>query len=185
VVGLVTVIRVEARHQRAAEAAASEQMRMRVTAQNRIRERLAELQESARKAVARQELQAIALERISLETQARGMAMQPLDLQRGVDHARWERWLRSFTPMAPLLIAGLLLFFGAGSKWIQGRQWFVVAVSVACAVWLWVVLHPDVLVKGLDAAMGVSRRTGPSLAEEHQVQAAPAPLQAVPQPSHP
>jgi hypothetical protein len=153
--------------------------------QARVNEGLRVLRERALRPTSDAERETIALERIALEKEAQDIATRPADLERGVARAEWKFWLRTLSPVAPLLLAGLLLLFGSGLKSLHGRRWFVGAVALACALGLWWLLHPRSPGNGLPAAPSASPRMEPLRVEPSQIPAPSTPPQVAPQPSHP
>jgi serine/threonine protein kinase len=183
-VGLISLMGALARDHRPTKEVAVAQLAKSLD-QARVNEGLRVLRERALRPTSDAERETIALERIALEKEAQDIATRPADLERGVARAEWKFWLRTLSPVAPLLLAGLLLLFGSGLKSLHGRRWFVGAVALACALGLWWLLHPRSPGNGLPAAPSASPRMEPLRVEPSQIPAPSTPPQVAPQPSHP
>jgi hypothetical protein len=183
-VGLISLMAALARDHRPAKAVAAAQLAKSID-QARVNEGLRVLRERALRPTSEAERETIALERTALENEAQQIVTRTADLERVVGSAEWQFWLRTLSPVAPLLLAGLILLFGSGVKSLNGRRWFVGAVALACVLWLWWQLHPRSPGNGLPAVPSPSPRLEPLRVEPTPIQAPSTPPLVVPQPSHP
>lgn len=183
-VGLISLMAALARDHRPTKAVAAAQLAKSID-QARVNEGLRILRERALRPTSDAERETIAMERLAFENEARDIATRAADLERWVARDEWEFWLRTLSPVGPLLLAGLILLFGSGVKSLNGRRWFVGSVALACALWLWWLLHPRSPVTGLPAVTRASPRTESLRVEPTQIQDPSTPPRVVPQPSHP